>query len=183
MQLHPHFLFNTLHGISTLIDADRNSAKTMVIKLSGLLRTALERSSDLIQLGDELTIVREYLDLEKMRLGARLRVGWSIDPDTQQMLVPQLILQPLVENAIRHGVACSREGGWVEIASRRRSGVFELRIRNSVGGKRPAGTGVGLRNTEARLRYLYSDDASFSFTLAEDQTATARLFLPALGSH
>lgn len=183
MQLHPHFLFNTLHGISTLIDSDRRSAKTMVVKLSSLLRTALEHSSsDLIPLGEELKFVREYLDLEKMRLGVRLTVDWSIDSDTQQVLVPQLILQPLVENAILHGIACSRDGGWLEIVSRRREGVLELRIRNSIGGKRTAGMGVGLRNTDARLRYLYSDEAAFTFTEAEDHTATATIVLPALGS-
>lgn len=184
MQLHPHFLFNTLHGISTLIDTDRNSAKAMVIKLSGLLRTALERgNSDMITLREELKFIREYLDLEKMRFGPRLQVDCSIDPDTEQIAVPQLILQPLVENAIRHGIASSREGGWLKIASQQKHGALEINIRNSVGGKRPVGTGVGLRNTEARLKYLYADDASFSLAFAEDQTATATLVLPVLSSH
>jgi len=184
MQLHPHFLFNTLHGISTLIDTDRNIAKAMVIKLSGLLHTALERRNpDMIPLREELKFIEDYLDLEKMRFGARLRVNCAVDPDTEQVLVPQLILQPLVENAIRHGIACSRDGGWVEIASRRNNEALEINIRNSVGPKTPPGMSVGLRNTEARLRYLYSDDASFSFAFAEDQTATATLLLPALSSH
>lgn len=184
MQLHPHFLFNTLHGISTLIDGDRKSAKGMIVKLSSLLRTTLEHgSSDLIPLADELKFVQEYLDLEKMRFGTRLAVEWSLDPRTRHLLVPQLILQPLVENAIRHGVACSREGGWIEIASQQGKGTVELRVRNSIGGKRPAGTGVGLRNTEARLKCLYGAEARFSFALAEDQTAAATLVLPALGSN
>jgi sensor histidine kinase YesM len=183
MQLHPHFLFNTLHGISTLIDSDRESAKKMVVKLSSLLRAALEHGTlDLISLEEELKFVREYLDLEKVRLGARLRVEWSISPDTRQVLVPQLILQPLVENAIRHGIACSRDGGWVEIVSRSGKGFLELQIRNSLGGKRPAGTGVGLRNTKARLKHLYSDEAAFSFAEAADHTATAMIVLPALGT-
>ena len=184
MQLHPHFLFNTLHGISTLIDGDGKSAKGMIVKLSSLLRIALAHgSSDLIPLDEELKFVREYLDLEKMRFGTRLAVEWSVEANTRQLLVPQLILQPLVENAIRHGIACSREGGWIEIASQRRDGVFELRVRNSVGGKRPAGTGVGLRNTEARLKCLYAEGAQFSFAVAKDQTASATLVLPALGSN
>ena len=98
MQLHPHFLFNTLHGISTLIDTDQASAKEMVVKLSTLLRGTLEHSSsDLIPLREELKFVREYLDLEAMRLGTRLNVEWSIDSDTGSTLVPQLILQTLVE--------------------------------------------------------------------------------------
>ena len=182
MQLHPHFLFNTLHGISALIDGDGKTAKAMIVKLSSLLRTTLEHgSSDLIPLAEELNFVREYLDLEKMRFGTRLAVRWAVDPQAGELLVPQLILQPLVENAIRHGIACSREGGWIEISCPRRGGMFELRIRNSLGGKRPAGTGVGLRNTGARLKCLYGEEARFSFVLGEDQTASATLLLPALG--
>lgn len=183
MQLHPHFLFNTLHGISTLIDTDQDSAKAMVVKLSSLLRCTLEHhGSDLIPLREELTFVREYLDLESMRLGARLTVSWSIDPASQQVLVPQLILQPLVENAVRHGIACSRDGGWLEITTQKRPEMLELRIRNSIGGKRTPGIGVGLKNTEARLRYLYSDEAKFSFVETTDHTAVATIVLPALGS-
>jgi sensor histidine kinase YesM len=182
MQLHPHFLFNTLHGISTLIDTDQVSAKEMVVKLSSLLRGTLEHSSsDLIPLREELKFVREYLDLEAMRLGTRLNVEWSIDSDTGSTLVPQLILQPLVENAVRHGIACSRDGGWVEITSKKSAGTLELCIRNSIGGKRTPGLGVGLRNTDARLRYLYADEATFAFTETDDHTATATLRLPALG--
>ena len=182
MQLHPHFLFNTLHGISTLIDTDQSSAKAMLVKLSSLLRSGLEHSSsDLIPLQEELKFVREYLELEKMRFGARLTVQWSIDPGTQQTLVPQLILQPLVENAVRHGIACSRDGGWIEISSRKDARSVELCIRNSFFGKRSAGMGVGLRNTDARLKYLYADEASFSFAETADNTAAATIILPALG--
>jgi len=184
MQIHPHFLFNTLHGISTLIDSDRKTAKSMVVKLSSLLRMALEHgSSDLIPLREELKFVGEYLDLEKMRFGPRLTVRWSIAPATTGLLVPQLILQPLVENAIRHGIACSRVNGWVEIDSSVSNEQFVLRVRNSVGGKPAAGTGLGLRNTEARVQYLYSDEGRFSFAIAPNQTATATLTLPMLGSH
>jgi two-component system, LytTR family, sensor kinase len=184
MQIHPHFLFNTLHGISTLIDSDGKSAKLMIVKLSSLLRKALEQDgSDLIPLHEELQFVGEYLDLERMRFGARLTVSLSIDPITRPMLVPQLILQPLVENAIRYGVAQSREKSWIEIVSRRRHGDLELRISNSIGGKGPSGTGLGLRNTVARLKYLYSDEATFRFVADEDRIATATLVLPELGSH
>jgi two-component system, LytTR family, sensor kinase len=183
MQLHPHFLFNTLHGISTLIDSDHQTAKAMIIKLSSLLRTSLERgNSDLIPLEEELKFVGDSLDLEKMRLGPRLTVRWSIDPGTLKALVPQLILQPLAENAIRHGIACSREGGWIEITSQRSNGTVELQVRNSVAGKKTVGTGVGLRNTEARLKHLYSDEASLAFTEDNDRRATARIVLPGLGS-
>jgi two-component system, LytTR family, sensor kinase len=185
-QLHPHFLFNTLHGIATLIDGDGKNAKAMIVKVSELLRIALEHgASDLIPLKKELQFAGAYLELEKMRLGSRLTVRWLIDSDTAEMLVPQLILQPLVENAILHGVACCREGGWVEITARANpaDSRLTLEVRNSVGGKRPAGTGLGIKNTSARLRYLYSDEASFSFSISAERTAMARIVLPALHGH
>ncbi len=182
MQLHPHFLFNTLNGISTLIDSDRACAKEMIVRLSSLLRAALQHSgSDLIFLREEIKFIREYLELEKMRFGERLTVNWSVSPDTGDILVPQLILQPLVENAVRHGIAASRENGWIEISSQRAGSFVELRIRNSAVGQAPRGDGVGLRNTEARLRHLYAGEASLSFVLGSDQTATASVRFPALG--
>jgi LytS/YehU family sensor histidine kinase len=156
----------------------------MIVKLSSLLRKALEHSgSDLIPLQEELKFIGEYLDLETMRFGARLTVIWSIDPNTRGTLVPQLILQPLVENAIRHGIASSREKGWIEIVSQLRDHGLELQIRNSLTGERPRGAGLGLQNTEARLKYLYSDEATFCFATGEGGTAAATLLLPALGAH
>jgi two-component system LytT family sensor kinase len=182
MQLHPHFLFNTLHGISTLIDSDQKSAKSMVVKLSDLLRTALQyRGTDLISLQEELRFVREYLDLEKMRLGPRLTVDWFVDPTTEKMLVPQMLLQPLVENAIRHGIAGSRGNGWIEISAQKAAGLFELRIRNSVGQSRPPGTGLGLPNVQTRLRHLYAGEATFSFAVSDDKIAVTTVRLPILG--
>jgi sensor histidine kinase YesM len=183
MQLHPHFLFNSLHGISTLMDMDRSTAKAMVVKLSNLLRRALQYGgTDLIALDEELRFAREYLDLERMRLGARLAVDWVIDPGTEQILVPHLILQPLLENAVRHGVSHLRDGGWIEISASKRESSLELCVRNSIGQGRARGFGVGLRNTEARLRLLYSDDASLTFTEGGGHMATATILLPALGS-
>jgi hypothetical protein len=183
MQIHPHFLFNTLHGISTLIDTDGKSAQAMIVKLSNLLRTSLDHSgSDLIPLKEELKFIGEYLDIEQMRFGSRLTVTWRIDPSTLRCLVPQLILQPLVENAIRYGIACSRGNGWVEIGARQGAQGLEIAIRNNTGGARQKGTGVGLRNTKARLKYLYSDEASFSFVIDTRQEVTATLVLPALGT-
>jgi two-component system LytT family sensor kinase len=183
MQLHPHFLFNTLHGIATLIETDGRGAKDMIIRLSNLLRTALDRgSSDLIPLESELKFAREYLDLERMRFGTRLKVDWLIAPETLSFLVPQMILQPLVENAVRHGIASSREPGWIEVAATVSHGQLEVQVRNSAGSKASNGTGVGMRNVKARLKYLYSGDASLCFTMAENRMATASLTFPALNS-
>ena len=185
MQLHPHFLFNTLHGIATLIDEEPAKAKAMIVRLSSLLRAALDRdSSDLIPLDSELKFAREYLDLEKMRLGNRLQVEWLIEADTYRLLVPQMILQPIIENAIRHGIASSREGGWIEIACRASEGALWIEVRNSHSGMAgpSAGTGVGLHNIEARLRYLFADDASLRLTYGQDRTVRVRLGLPVLNS-
>lgn len=183
MQLQPHFLFNTLNGIATLVDGDSKSARDMIVKLSDLLRTALNTDSpDLVSLENEIGFVKEYLDLERMRFGSRLNVEWTVPPSTHELLVPQMILQPLVENAIRHGVSSAREGGWVAVEAVQKNGRLEIQVRNSVGDKTPGGTGVGLRNTEARLRYLYSGDASLRLTVSDDHTATASLTLPALRS-
>jgi two-component system LytT family sensor kinase len=183
MQLQPHFLFNTLHGIATLADEDPKTAKAMIIKLSNLLRAALERdSSDLIPLESELKFAREYVDLQKVRFGSRLKIEWVVAPETDQLLVPQMILQPLVENAVQYGIASSREGGWLEVAAETQNGMLIMRVRNSAGGKPSNGNGVGLRNVKARLKYLYSGDASLHLTIAEDRTVTATLALPALNS-
>jgi two-component system LytT family sensor kinase len=185
MQLHPHFLFNTLHGIATLVDEDGQKAKAMIVKLSNLLRTALDRdSADLIPLDAELKFAREYLELETMRFGNRLQVEWLIAPETYCLLVPQMMLQPIIENAIRHGIAASREGGWIEITSRASDGVLRIEVRNSNNGMASVsrGTGLGLRSVESRLRYLFADDAKLNLTYGEDRTVTVSLSLPALNS-
>jgi two-component system, LytTR family, sensor kinase len=182
-QLHPHFLFNTLQGISALIDTDKARAKTMVVKISSLLRTALQYgSSDLITFDEELKFVENYLDLEKMRLEERLELRWAIAPETRQLLVPQLIMQPLVENAILHGIACCRGGGWIEIVSWRAEDALEIRIRNSVGGRQREGMGLGLQNTRARLKHLYADEADIFFDLGTNGVATASVRVPAISA-
>jgi len=183
IQLHPHFLFNTLQGISTLIDTDRARAKAMVLKVSSLLRAVLQYSNaDLITLEEELRFIEDYLSLQKMRLENRLELSWEIHADTRQLPVPQLVMQPLVENAILHGVACCRTGGWIRITSRRVESTLQIQIRNSVGGGGRAGIGLGLQNTKARLRHLYADEADLSFDFGNDGVAIATLTLPAFVS-
>jgi two-component system, LytTR family, sensor kinase len=184
MQIHPHFLFNTLHGITTLIHSDPEAAHSMVVRLSQLLRTALRYSgADLISLQKELNFIRSYLDLERMRFGSRLAVSWHIDAGTEEMLVPQMILQPLVENAIRHGIAPTTIDGWIEISARHVNGTLVLQIRNSCETDyKSYGNGVGLRNTRARLRHFYAEDAHFSFAFETGNSALAELRLPVLSS-
>jgi LytS/YehU family sensor histidine kinase len=178
-QLQPHYLFNTLHGIITLVDSDRAKAKASILKLSTLLRTSLEYgTSDLISFAEELKFVESYLELEQMRLEDRLQITWDVDVETREVLVPHLILQPLVENAILHGIACCREGGWIQIASRKIGDRVELEIRNSVGGKSQEGLGLGHRNTTARIKHLYADDGTFVFRMDREDVAVATLSFP-----
>ena len=183
-QLHPHFLFNTLQGVSALIDTDRGKAQDMLLTLAALLRKVLQYgNSDLIAFHEELAFVESYLQLEQMRLGRRLEVHRQITPDVHTALIPQLVLQPLIENAIVHGIANCRDGGWVEIAAHLHREQLVVSIRNSIGGASPAGLGVGIKNTRARLKYLYGEDAAFEFEILEAKVAVARLKVPALTAH
>jgi len=178
-QLRPHYLFNTLHGISTLIDSNSVKAKSSVLKLSDLLRMSLEYgTSDLIAFAEELKFVKSYLELEQMRLENRLQISWDVDAETRGTLVPQLILQPLVENAILHGIACCREGGWIQIISRKIGDRVQLEIKNSVCGKSQGGLGLGHRNTTARIKHLYAEEGTFVFRVDPHDVAVATLTFP-----
>jgi hypothetical protein len=181
-QIHPHFLFNTLQGISTLIDYDPGKAKAMILMLSNLLRVVLRSAqTDLIALHEELTLIENYVAIEKIRFGDRLQVRWAIESGATGLLVPQLILQPLLENAIVHGVASSREGGWIEIAAEKHEDVLEICISNSLRSERRyQGSGVGLRNARGRLKYFFGDEAGLDFRIEEGRLAKATLKLPAL---
>ena len=163
LQLHPHFLFNTLNGISTLMARDVKTAREMIVRLSELLRIALSHSADNeISLRDELEFVKAYLDLEQMRFGERLRVRLEIDPATLEAQVPSMLIQPLVENAIQYGIAEIRSGGKLELATDCDDGKLRVRIVNdgplqTMGPHRVRGSGIGLSNTRARLWQLYGD--------------------------
>jgi LytS/YehU family sensor histidine kinase len=185
-QLHPHFLFNTLQGIAALIETDAPRAHRMLTALASLLRTVLRHgSADLIPLREELQFVREYVSLEQMRLGGRLHVQWHIEPESLQSLIPQLLLQPLVENAIVHGAANAPQGGSLELQARVQEDRLLVRITNSVADSSRPGLGLGLANTRARLRYLYADDARLEFSLDPNpkaRRAVTSLNLPAFCS-
>jgi two-component system LytT family sensor kinase len=180
MQLQPHFLFNTLHAISALIPADAQPARRMVARLGDLLRTSLEHEeTQEVTLREELAFLEPYLEIEHARLEDRLTVVMHIAPDTLDARVPHLLLQPLVENAIRHGIAARIEPGRVEIsASRGADGRFlQLDIRDDgSGGPNPntvgdggirTRRGVGLTNIRSRLEQLYGTEHRFTL---ENQT-------------
>ena len=157
-QLHPHFLFNTLNAISSLIHTDIHAADRMVARLGDLLRLALEDFGvQEAPLAREVEVLRSYLAIEQTRLGPRLSVLLDMDANTFDAYVPTFLLQPLVENAIRHGVASRCTPGRVEVRSWRDGGVLRLEVRDDGPGLscEPDGAGVGLSNTRARLFHLY----------------------------
>jgi two-component system, LytTR family, sensor kinase len=179
IQLHPHFLFNTLQGISALIDTDGATAQRMLAKLAHLLRSALKHQScDLVPFSEEIDFMKSYLELEAMRLGERLQIRWNITAAARNALIPQLILQPLLENAILHGVACSREGGWIAVEADCSASKLQVRVCNSVTGRSQSGLGLGISNTRSRLQYLFGDDATLDFGIAADGIATASVTVP-----
>ena len=170
MQLHPHFLFNTLNGISALMHRDVEAADRMLARLSELLRLTLESGGEQeVSLKQELEFLSRYLEIEKVRFGDRLTVEMHVDPDTLDARVPNLILQPLVENAIRHGIGPWAEPGRIELRAERRDGRLRMEIADNGRGV-PGGDlerlseGVGLSNTRARLEQLYGEDQSFELS-------------------
>jgi two-component system, LytTR family, sensor kinase len=168
-QLHPHFLFNTLHTISALMHRDTMTADAMLARLSDLLRLTLDRIGvQHVPLHEELDFIEKYLDIERTRYGDRLQVQFDVQPETLDASVPNLLLQPLVENAVRHGIAPKIGGGRVEIGARAEGGELHLVVRdNGFGppgnGVASVGTGVGLTNTRSRLEHLYGSHHRLEF--------------------
>ena len=168
MQLHPHFLFNTLHTISEMIHRDPKAADRMVVRLGDLLRQTLESNGvEEVTLKQELEFLEKYLEIERARFHDRLTVRINVEPDCLDARVPNLFLQPLVENAIRHGISARPGAGRIEIQSRRENGSLHISVRDNGCGLpenwRAEGsrTGVGLANTQARLMQLYGTEHSF----------------------
>jgi two-component system, LytTR family, sensor kinase len=161
MQLQPHFLFNTLNAIAALIHQDVELADRMIARLGDLLRSTLENANQQeVSLQQELDFIQPYLEIEKARLGARLSVHLDIDPAARDAKVPNLILQPLVENAIRHGIAPRPDPGRIDIAACRDNGSLHLSVMDDGPGLRSGEaprSGIGLANTRARLQRLYGD--------------------------
>jgi len=162
MQLNPHFLFNTLHSISSLMHKDVEAADKMIIRLSDLLRAALEGAeTQEVSLREELNLLQLYLAIEQIRFGSRLTVKMDVASDTLDAQVPNLILQPLVENAIRHGIEPRARPGLIELQARRQDGALALVVADNGAGLGENGAvkeGIGLSNTRARLRELYGPD-------------------------
>ena len=161
-QINPHFLFNRLNSISALTGNNPAQARTMTLKLAEFFRQGLKLGAeDFISLRDELSLITNFLEIEKIRFGVRLNAVQEIDPETLNAEVPPLILQPLVENAVRHGVAQLIDGGTVRLSSTRVGDSMRILIENPVDPDRlrKKGVGLGLRNVRSRLDTLYNNDA------------------------
>ncbi|MDX1532561.1 MAG: histidine kinase, partial [Rhodothermales bacterium] len=185
MQLNPHFLFNTLHAVSALVERDPAGVRTMIARLSGLLRHVLDGGArQEVPLRDELAFLRGYLEIQRVRFQGRLEVEEDAAPAALDALVPNLVLQPLVENAIEHGVSGKEEGvGRIVITARRDGAALVLEVRdNGPGPARTNGTaarpGVGLRNTRERLDALYGDAARLDLRAGPAGGTVAAVTLP-----
>lgn len=182
-QLHPHFLFNTLHGISALMHRDVDAADRMVALLGDLLRATLNVHAQEISLSDELELLQKYLDIERIRFGERLTVTYAIEAESLAARVPSLVLQPLVENAIEHGLAPTSRPGRVAISCRREEGMLWLEVRDdgvgvSEGGVEALQKGIGLSNTRSRLQHLYGPAHRLQFVREGSRGLLVRVGLP-----
>ena len=184
-QINPHFLFNALNTIGFLIQTAPARAHATLMKLTSLLRAVLRSNESAIQLGDEINLVDSYLEIERARFEERLQVTIDVPDALRRVRVPPLILQPLVENAIKHGIANSRAGGRVDIRARADGDMLTITVRNTglatneieiAHGRR---RGVGLANLDARLRHLYGDSARVTLVASPIETC-AEVVLPAL---
>jgi two-component system LytT family sensor kinase len=186
MQLHPHFLFNTLHSISTLISDDPQAARQMVLKLSDLLRASLNKiDQPAVPLQQELELLECYISVEQIRFKDRLAIEKQIDSAALFCEVPTMILQPLVENAVRYGIGKHRQADRISIIAQRTNGRLRLEVRNCIGSVENGGSsparGIGLTNTRARLEHLYSSQHSFEIANREGGGVAVKLSLPATG--
>lgn len=180
MQINPHFLFNTLHAISALVERDPGGVRKMIARLSELLRHTTDSSArDVIPLRDELDFLRRYVEIMEIRFQGRLRVTIDVDDEVLDALVPNLILQPIVENALEHGASRVVGVGEISIAAKRRNGNVVLTVRdNGPGVDAAKRSGIGLTNTRARLAQLYGPRAHVDLASAAEGGAVAEIVIP-----
>ena len=178
-QLNPHFLFNALNSISALTSLDAARARDMCVKLSDFLRRSLglgERSS--VALSEELELCRGYLAIEQIRFGQRLRLDWQVAPEVEPALLPPLLLQPLVENAIKHGISPMPEGGEVRLEAALDGAFVRIRLENPVDPDAPRalGLGIGLRQVRMRLLGRFGEAAVFEAGIADGRHVVSLTF-------
>ncbi len=185
-QINPHFLFNTLASISSLIRSQPETARMLIMKLSGLLRRLLRSQEHFVTLREELESIDEYLDIEVVRFGPKLTVRKEIGPDTLDVIVPSMILQPLVENSIKHGLSRKVGPGSITIRSRRENGRAIIEVDDDGMGMtlerldQPMSSGIGLANVRERLRVIYGATYQLRMTSEPGRGTCARIEVPEL---
>ena len=183
-QINPHFLFNTLTSVSSLIRSEPEKARTLIVKLSGLLRRLLRSQEHFVTLREELDAIDEYLDIESIRFGPQLRVDKDIDPATLNLIVPSMLLQPLVENSIKHGLSQKLGEGCITIRCRRDGDHAIIDVIDNGAGFRASeagrvkGTGIGLRNMNERLRVIYGANYQLQLDSVPGEGTCARIIIP-----
>jgi two-component system, LytTR family, sensor kinase len=187
MQLRPHFLFNALHTVSGLVRMDeKERALQVVADLADLLRAVLRGdASQQVPLRQEVELVERYLGIEQARFQDRLRIHFQVEPEALEALVPQLLLQPLVENAVRHGACASEQGGRVSVRIRREAQMLCLSVEDSGAGRAAGearedavGAGIGLANKPARLRHLFGEQHRLSLVQTAAGGSVAEVAIP-----
>jgi len=177
-RVQPHFLFNTLNTAIALVRVDPTRAEEVLEDLAELFRAALGALEGESTLGEEIRLARLYLAIEGMRFGKRLQVEWDIDESVVDARVPTLLLQPLLENAVRHGVEPNDEGGRVQIRARVRNGRAVLQVLNTVGGAGPPGHGIGLVSSRERVRLMHDFRGDFQSGPIEGGRFRVRVVVP-----
>jgi two-component system, LytTR family, sensor kinase len=178
-QINPHFLFNTLNAIAALVERDPAGVRRMIARLGDLLRYTIEsRGTTTVPLREELDFLQRYIDIMEIRFQGRLRVELKIDPNTLDVSVPSLVLQPIVENALEHGASRAAGEGRIEISAHRDAGRLVLTVHDNGPGVRAESPGVGLTNTRARLAQLYGGDAALTLTSSPGGGAIATIVIP-----
>jgi two-component system, LytTR family, sensor histidine kinase AlgZ len=167
-RIRPHFLFNTLNSAIALVRAEPARAEAVLEDLAELFRSALVDRGDAVTLEQEITLAQRYLDIEKVRFGPRLRVQWVVDDAANQALLPPLLLQPLVENAVKHGVEPSAKGADIKVSTQRRGNRVVVKVTNTVpAGHGAKGNGVALHNVRDRLKLLHDVQSTFRATMVD----------------
>jgi two-component system LytT family sensor kinase len=190
-QINPHFLFNTLNSISSLVRFDPDRARELIVKLSKILRRLLGKHDEFVQLREEIEFVDDYLDIEVVRFGRdKLRVYKHLDPETLDIVIPSILLQPLVENSIKHGLAAKVDGGSITIRSRLQDGKLVLHVEDDGVGmnappavaaqKMSSGYGIGMVNVAERLHVLFGDEGKMIVQSRDGQGTLVVLELPVL---
>jgi two-component system LytT family sensor kinase len=190
-QINPHFLFNTLNSIASLVRSKPELAREMIVKLGNILRMLLRDREAFVPLEEELAFTDDYLDIEVVRFGEKLRVVKEIAEDTLDVVVPSMLLQPLIENSIKHGLEPRISGGTVTVRSKMLNEMLLLEIeddgvgmepggstRSPVSGLEREGSGIGMRNVRERMQVLYGDEAHVEIESRPGRGTKVRLLIP-----